>query len=398
MRHVETGVVFLTLGMYAYVPTLPDPYAANLGVLKAQFERVARFTLLRTTPDKPSGCGLSPRRNGSPLRRTRTRLRSRFISRRWRIQFDTAPRGNDPAAGNGNPSTAGRANRTACRVRCRPSPASVRPALQPGRREHRSAAYRRDCNAEFDGDGGIGAQDPLPTINEWDERFGYLQQDNFALLDVSSNANQMGVSFAWFGDRQMTLVRTHEAVPIEAPDPTTDSFPLQVRGLDIVAKSRFVRAFTTPIVSWEPVINLTEPEALKNDPPTPLNYYPDDGGPTKIFNNSVQLVPVAPIPVCDMLVDAYEKEPGNLTAAYFTLPFGLRSLAYLYKTSPHEAQTCARIQRPLIRQRSHGRNTAQADGRRGFQQQGKQSLPRLYAANEQCTGFERQENRYDHAW
>ena len=28
----------------------------------------------------------------------------------------------------------------------------------------------------------------------------------------------------------------------------------------------------------------------------------------------MQLVPVAPIPVCDMLVDAYEKEPGNLTA------------------------------------------------------------------------------------
>src|SRR6202022_2151763 len=36
----------------------------------------------------------------------------------------------------------------------------------------------------------------------WDERFGFLQRDNFALLDVSSNANQMGVSFAWFGDRQ----------------------------------------------------------------------------------------------------------------------------------------------------------------------------------------------------
>ena len=118
----------------------------------------------------------------------------------------------------------------------------------------------------------------------------------------------------------------------------TDSFPLQVRGLDVVARCQFVRAFTTPIISWEPVINLTPPEAGKLDPPAPLNYYPNDGGPTKIVNNSVQLVPVAPIPLCDLLVDAYEKEPGNITAAYFTLPFGLRSLAYLYKTNKHQPQ------------------------------------------------------------
>ena len=157
------------------------------------------------------------------------------------------------------------------------------------------------------------------------------------MLDVSSNANQMGVSFASLGDRRATLMRTHEAVPVAATA-STDNFPLQVRGLDVVAKSRLVRAFTTPIVSWEPVINLTPPEEQngqkKFDPPVPLNYYPDDGGPTRIFNNSVQLVPIAPIPVCDHLVEAYDKEPGNVTAASFTLPFGMRSLAFLYKTHP----------------------------------------------------------------
>ncbi len=31
-------------------------------------------------------------------------------------------------------------------------------------------------------------------------------------------------------------------------------------------------------------------------------------------------------------------EPGNLTVASFTLPFGLRSLAYLYKTNTHQSQ------------------------------------------------------------
>ena len=47
MLRVETGVVFLTLGIYGYVPTLPDPYAANLGALRAQFERVAKIFVFR---------------------------------------------------------------------------------------------------------------------------------------------------------------------------------------------------------------------------------------------------------------------------------------------------------------------------------------------------------------
>ena len=47
----------------------------------------------------------------------------------------------------------------------------------------------------------------------------------------------------------------------------------------------------------------------------------------------MRLVPIAPIPVCDSLVDAYAKEPDNHhRSRTFTLPFGIRSLAYLYKT------------------------------------------------------------------
>ena len=182
---------------------------------------------------------------------------------------------------------------------------------------------------------GRGRRQPPDYQGPWRDRFGFIDYDTFALLDVSSNANQMGVSFASLGASAATMMRTHEAVPAEQ-SAMADSFPLQVRGMDVVARSPLVRAFTTPIVSWEPVINLTPPEVDKEsheiDPPVPLNYYPDDGGPTRIFNNSARLVPIAPIPVCDSLVDAYAKEPDNLTLASFTLPFGIRSLAYLYKT------------------------------------------------------------------
>jgi hypothetical protein len=34
---VTNGFLYLTFGLYAYVPTLPDPYAANLGILRNQF-------------------------------------------------------------------------------------------------------------------------------------------------------------------------------------------------------------------------------------------------------------------------------------------------------------------------------------------------------------------------
>jgi len=46
----------------------------------------------------------------------------------------------------------------------------------------------------------------------------------------------------------------------------------------------------------------------------------------------------SPIPVSDFLIETYKNEPDNITAAYFTLPFGLRSLAYLYKTNKGQPQ------------------------------------------------------------
>jgi len=37
---VDKGFLFLTFGLYAYIPTLPDPYAANLGVIRQQLRGV----------------------------------------------------------------------------------------------------------------------------------------------------------------------------------------------------------------------------------------------------------------------------------------------------------------------------------------------------------------------
>ena len=280
MRRVERGVAFLTFGVLAYVPTLPDPYAANLGVLRAQFERISRDSSFTNTVQSV-WMWLVARTSWQPLTQDRDKVEVSFHFAPLQNQFAIAKPPTDVAATH-------------------VAPAAVRTDRAGGR---------------------------------WGERFGRLLDDDFALLDVSSNANQLGVSFA-FGGSQMYFVRTHEAAASGVAG-TTSVFPIQLRGLDVIARARDVRAFAPPVVSWEPVVNLTPPPTSQ-DPPQPFNYYPDDGGPAKIFNNSERLVSIAPIPVYDMLIDAYAHENNTATAAYFALPFGLRALAFLSKNDTNQ--------------------------------------------------------------
>ena len=125
------------------------------------------------------------------------------------------------------------------------------------------------------------------------------------------------------------------------------AFPLQIQQLDLSAQSRFVRAFTVPQVSWEPLYNLTPPPPGGLDPPFAWNLYPNDGGPTRLLNDSVALVPVAPLPVTEFLVSDF-KDPAQeerATAALFTLPFGLRAFAAFSRVEslrPHRRASAAR--------------------------------------------------------
>ncbi len=145
----------------------------------------------------------------------------------------------------------------------------------------------------------------------------------------------MGVSFAWFDarsaeDSNFTFYRTFQAKPTQSA--ASSAFPLQIRELDLTAESRFVRAFTVPQLSWEGLVNLTAPK-VSGDPPVGANFYPNDGGPTRLFNDSVELVAIAPIPVTDFLVKDFEQRKDGFTGALFTLPFGLKSFAEFSRRS-----------------------------------------------------------------
>ena len=181
---------------------------------------------------------------------------------------------------------------------------------------------------------------------DWERIFERGEQEQFRLLDVSSNADQMGVSFFWFNsdpaDRSdLVFFRTFGVREGDAPTP---AYPLQVRALDLSAEARFVRGFTLPQVSWEPLFNWT-PGAVAGDPPPGFNLYPDDGGPTRLLCDSVELVPIAPLPVSEFLVRDFTARKDGFTGALFTLPFGLRAVRgvqpdqpVLVRRSPREAR------------------------------------------------------------
>lgn len=300
MVKVEKGMIFLTFGMYVYLPTLPDPYAANINRLRYQFGRPVTLGdrvlypptiwlwLVCKTQWEPGAAGKD----------------------QVEVSFHFAPLQSQPFINLFHASTAvstGMAAEKASVVSAAPEMALMM----------------------------MVGQQKLPDYQAlWDEHFSFYQDDVFALLDVSSNANQMGVSFAWFGDKRMAMVQTHAVVAAEATAGSSQ-FPLQIKGLDVGAKGAYVRAFTVPQISWEPVFNLTPPApGIPGDPPAFFNYYPNDGGPTKILNNSVHFVPVAPIPVSDFIINEFNTDPQNKTAAIFTLPFGLRAWTEMQKNVP----------------------------------------------------------------
>jgi hypothetical protein len=140
----------------------------------------------------------------------------------------------------------------------------------------------------------------------------------FRLLDVSTHADQFGVSLA-------SGNRTDQ---IAAPPANASSRPT-IRGLDLVAPANTVRVLTLPAFQWEPIRNIPNPGA---------GTYPGlvvsdtDGGPTRLGIDTVKLVPVAPLPATADLLTAYnDLQQRPKVMALMTLPFGMIALAALQR-------------------------------------------------------------------
>jgi hypothetical protein len=165
---------------------------------------------------------------------------------------------------------------------------------------------------------------PQTTRAELLARFGQLTSSGselFRLLDVSTNADQFGVALATSRPSDEGTV-ANQIANISGPT---------LRGLDLVAPANIIRVLTLPAFQWEPVRNIPNPKAG----PFPSILVSDtDGGPTRIGINSVDLVPVAPIPATAGLLDYYNNAANQNAAVTMTtaLPFGMLALATLTKS------------------------------------------------------------------
>ncbi|MBO9659427.1 MAG: hypothetical protein J7527_11435, partial [Chitinophagaceae bacterium] len=315
--------MLLTFGMFSYLPTLPDPYAANLGMLRAQFERLK--PVRGTTAERRMWLWLICQVSAARVDDTKDDVKVAFHF--GNMPGDTSMQVTDSVT---------------------PSPTDVKdvtgaPLVKDigviktslaSRMLHPDAVVAMKKAAFKSGEMDESAMTTrMMVVNktpdygkEWDDKIGQLENDAFALLDVSSNANQMGVSFQYFPLGRMAMERT---ATVSAVASANTAFPFTVKDMSVYAPGTSVRAFTVPQIAWEPVFNLTPP-VKPMDPQVFFNYYPNDGGPTRIFNTNAQPVPLAPIPVVDHLIDSF-KNPKTQTFSFFTLPFGLKAIAIITK-------------------------------------------------------------------
>ena len=307
---VNRGFLYLTFGMYAYLPTLPDPYAARLGFLTRQF--AGESTRLTDTLSIPTitqwlTCRVVWETTNPIDVDADDNVAVSFHFAPLQNQFQAIAESDVPVPGKNLPLF---------------SSATAGPTPAPGEIHVPGQVEEGDVLPD---DGST----PLPNYGAiWDDSIGALQQDQFALLDVSTNADLFGVSFRSLGGGRMFGVRTFNAV--DQSGTGIFGLPLQVQGMDVVTPGMNARAFTVPQISWEPVFNLTKPEVV-GDPFPGFNYYPDDGGPMRILNASTEQVALAPIPLTDFLVETYDQDDDFEAVALFNLPFGLRALSLLKK-------------------------------------------------------------------
>jgi hypothetical protein len=280
-NQVVNGFLRLSFGLFFLLPILPDPYATNISFFRnrGDEDQLTAKLIATTQWDVPDTSKLS-------------------------FSFATLTEISSAGFLAENPGDIG-------------MPASS-PAIEITNRVLASTRIFGITKEELE----IDKQSLEKLREQFDETLGSVREQLF-LLDVSGNADQMGVGigFAFRGDNR------------DNPVNRSDAFPVRIRGLDLVTSGQNVRIFTVPGVQWEPVRTIQNPKVKPFPFPSPF-LTDDDGGPTLIGVNTVSLVPIAPRPVLEQLVTEFNTETDNKrVAALFTLPFGMTAVARLKKVN-----------------------------------------------------------------
>jgi hypothetical protein len=380
-KKVTRANFFLSFFLYGYLPTLPDPYVGNLGRWRILFERLnrsgrmntgmsligavryiqidndsdditvsfhfggqtlANFMELPENPDEETPAPVEPAQPAEPAQPVvqPTRMIAGRTARFGVIRTAARLSINELA-------------RTAIEIPGRvfePAQPVSEPVLNDGIAEGLLHPQQFET----------GSTVIQNLENSWDESLR-LNNEYFSLLDVSSNANQLGISFG----TEMVVIKTGNIrSTVDGQNMVEyNQFPFIVEGMQVKLPAHNVRAFTLPLMAWEPEINLTPPDRdtpngpkLAMDPEAGFLYYANDGGPSRIWNNNIKPVPLAPLPVVSGLIEDFKSQPGNYAIAALTLPFGMKALGYISKHFVEPATDKPSIEniRPLFKKENGG--------------------------------------------
>ena len=293
-------------GILSYIPTLPDPYAANLGELKNQrWKRDSNLSSIQ-------------RQIQLWLVNTTTWNKDEEVN----TSFSFSSSGNIPSEKQ--------IALTSSPERTNPEPNTLNFSSLLNQQKDLSSLKISD-------QADLHLTNRATNKNKFSEYLnlflGLKRPGHFELLDLSSNANQMGVAFSGSSNNP-------EYRLVGNTNPEAWAFPFQIQGLDVVSQGLNAKAFTLPQISWEPVFNFTKPEPKApgskikaNDPPLGFNYYPNDGVPTYIGNQSPLPVALSPIPMAQYLEKVYQDKNDKITYALFNLPFGMFGFSVLNHSS-----------------------------------------------------------------
>ncbi|MFZ1799580.1 MAG: hypothetical protein WAU24_06905 [Chitinophagaceae bacterium] len=320
----EPGVLSKTIficsfGLLNYLPTLPDPYASNVAVSRKRYERGNDRNYGLYAQDSISKllvALLQWEKNNTP--------EVVFI---W----------GDIAGGLQNTLASSGAFPEGAQPAQQPITGTTMQAEPPGFNlkqnkvfAERNADILNKRQQEFHASNYTmaGYRSDQLTMNmqthESQSPGRFSQRSIFNLLDVSTQADLLGVSMGFADDRLIF----GDKFKIEETNESDNPFAIQ--GMDVVATSRFVRIFTVPQISWEPLINIPAPDI--NNPPTPWDpplgilKFDNDGIPALIGNTGNELVTIAPIPATKELTEKYPVDLNFKAWSMFTLPNGMYSI------------------------------------------------------------------------
>lgn len=294
-RRIDAGRAQFLLGVFAWSPTLPDPYVSNALIRPPARRRAPQSLLLgRVSWSAPDTVTVSFEGQLAPNPAMGARDASSGESRPAR-------------RGNGDPDV-GPTQVEQDRLTFDRKTLAAREAAQAtehrGRRQRLQFAQRENnTSIRIIDDYMSKAVGPTP---------------NLLLLDVSTNQDLLGVAVDERPARNVT----------NAVSSTVSPGGFAVSDLAVHSRVSNMRVVTLPQVQWEPVRTLdADQDILKMGWfPTPLASA-TDGGATQIGARSQKLMPVIPEDALQGTFDAYRE--GTPVGIRTTFPFGLVSAIQL---------------------------------------------------------------------